>query len=166
MIGSLPCKARCGARSSSTARTSATTAMTRANRTRVHSIRRIWPTLASPAMAILQSAAPIFPTSDLDKMRAHYEALGFDIQVHKDGYATAARDAVRIHFRQVPDGESPPEPGAVYLSADDADALHAEWSRAGVGVTSDLFDPGFGVWEAAHTDPDGNLLRFGSPVKP
>jgi hypothetical protein len=34
-----------------------------------------------------------------------------------------------------------------------------------VGQTTDLFDPGFGVWEAAHTDPDGNLLRFGSPIK-
>ena len=56
-------------------------------------------------------------------------------------------------------------PGAAYLAADDADALHAEWRRAGVGETTDLFDPGFGVWEAAHTDPDGNLLRFGSPIK-
>ena len=35
-----------------------------------------------------------------------------------------------------------------------------------MGETSDLFDPGFGVWKAAHTDGDGNLLRFGSPVKP
>ena len=34
----------------------------------------------------------------------------------------------------------------------------------GVGETSDLFDPGFGVWEAAHTDGDGNVLRFGSPL--
>ena len=34
-----------------------------------------------------------------------------------------------------------------------------------MGETSDLFDPGFGVWEASHTDGDGNLLRFGSPVK-
>ena len=31
-----------------------------------------------------------------------------------------------------------------------------------MGETTDLFDPGFGVWEAAHTDGDGNLLRFGS----
>jgi 2-oxoglutarate ferredoxin oxidoreductase subunit alpha len=31
------------------------------------------------------------------------------------------------------------------------------------GETTELFDPGFGVWEAAHTDGDGNLLRFGSP---
>ena len=119
-------------------------------------------------MAILQSAAPIFPTADLEKMRAHYEALGFDVHIHGGGYATAARDAVRIHFRHaggdVDGGDEPLAPGAAYLAADDADALHAEWRRAGVGETSDLFDPGFGVWEAAHTDPDGNLLRFGSPI--
>jgi hypothetical protein len=115
-------------------------------------------------MATLQSAAPIFPTSDLGVMRAHYEALGFEVRLHREGYATAARDAVRIHFHQSPAGESPPAPGAAYLAADDAEALHAEWRRAGVGETSDLFDPGFGVWEAAHTDPDGNLLRFGSPL--
>ena len=54
------------------------------------------------------------------------------------------------------------ERGAAYIDVDDADALHAEWRAAGVGETSDLFDPGFGVWEAAHTDGDGNLLRFGS----
>jgi hypothetical protein len=35
---------------------------------------------------------------------------------------------------------------------------------SGVGETSDLFDPGFGVREAAHTDPDGNVIRFGSPI--
>ena len=34
-----------------------------------------------------------------------------------------------------------------------------------MGETTDLFDPGFGVWEAAHTDGDGNLLRFGSPLQ-
>ena len=56
------------------------------------------------------------------------------------------------------------ERGAAYLGVDDAQALHAEWRAAGVGLTTDLFDPGFGVWEAAHTDPDGNLMRFGSPL--
>jgi glyoxalase/bleomycin resistance protein/dioxygenase superfamily protein len=116
-------------------------------------------------MATLQSAAPIFPTTDMEGMRSHYEALGFEVHVHAGGYATAARDAVRIHFRLVADDDVEPfAPGAAYLAADDADALHAEWRRAGVGETTDLFDPGFGVWEAAHTDPDGNLLRFGSPT--
>src|SRR5271157_5199374 len=102
-------------------------------------------------MATFQSIAPIFPTADMDAMRAHYEALGFDVHVHGGGYATAARDGVRLHFRLDPDLV---ERGAAYIAVDDADALHAEWAAAGVGETSDLFDPGFGVSEAAHTDGD------------
>ncbi len=119
-------------------------------------------------MATLQSVTPIFPTADLGAMRTHYEALGFEVHVHEGGYATAARDGVRIHFRHVaglaPAGDEA-DRGAAYLAVDDADALHAEWRAAGVGQTGDLFDPGFGVWEAAHSDVDGNLLRFGSPVR-
>jgi hypothetical protein len=114
--------------------------------------------------ATLTSAAPIFETADLTTMQSHYEALGFAVLVHHGGYATAARDGVKVHFRHQP-GPDPVSPGAVYLAVDDADALHAEWVAAGVGETSDLFDPGFGVWEGAHTDADGNLLRFGSPVR-
>jgi hypothetical protein len=116
------------------------------------------------AALTLESVVPIFVTADLDLMRAHYEALGFVVHVHRGGYATASRDAVNLHFRHAlaPDLVAP---GAAYISVDDADSLHAEWKAAGVGDTSDLFDPGFGVWEAAHTDPDGNLLRFGSPLR-
>ncbi len=114
-------------------------------------------------MVSLQHVAPIFPTADMDRMRAHYEALGFVVHVHGGGYGTAARDGIRIHFEQVSEGPVS-ERGAAYLGVDDADALHAEWRAAAVGETSDLFDPGFGVWEAAHTDVDGNVLRFGSPV--
>jgi hypothetical protein len=113
------------------------------------------------ATATFTSVAPIFATADLDAMRAHYEALGFTVRIHQSGYATASRDGVNLHFRHEPE-EAPVRPGAAYIGVDDADALHAEWVAAGVGETSDLFDPGFGVWEGAHTDPDGNLLRFGS----
>ena len=124
------------------------------------------PTLASAGMASLQGVAPIFPTADMDAMQRHYEALGFAVRVHGGGYATAARDAVRIHFKLVPGLAPAAERGAAYLAVDDADALHREWRSAAVGETTDLFDPGFGVWEAAHTDADGNLLRFGSPLRP
>ncbi len=117
-------------------------------------------------MASLQHIAPIFPTADMAAMRAHYEALGFSVQVHAGGYGTAARDGIRIHFRLDTDEAPPAGRGAAYLAVDDASALHAEWRAAAVGETSDLFDPGFGVWEAAHTDGDGNLLRFGSPLAP
>ncbi len=117
-------------------------------------------------MATLQHVAPIFPTADMDRTQVHYEALGFSVAVHGGGYGTAARDRIRIHFKLVPDMSPATERGAAYLGVDDAEALHAEWRAAAVGETSDLFDPGFGVREAAHTDDDGNLLRFGSPVTP
>ena len=119
-------------------------------------------------MPTVTSIAPIFPTADLDAMRAHYESIGFTVLVHQSGYATAARDDVKIHFRHVPGlaERAEAERSAAYLAVDDAEALHAEWRASGVGETSDLFDPGFGVWEAAHTDADGNLLRFGSPLPP
>ena len=127
-------------------------------------------------MATLQHVAPILPTADPEAMRAHYEALGFEVHVHQGGYATATRDGIRIHFKHVPalggathhaeaDSEPGEGPGALYLAVDDAAELHAEWCAAGVGETGDLFDPGFGVHEAAHTDVDGNLLRFGSPLR-
>jgi hypothetical protein len=115
-------------------------------------------------MALLQSIAPIFPTGDMEAMQLHYEALGFSVHLHSEGYGTAIRDGIRIHFKLVPELSPEVERGAAYLAVDDADALHAAWRAAGVGETSDLFDPGFGVWEAAHTDGDGNLLRFGSPI--
>jgi hypothetical protein len=117
-------------------------------------------------MATLRSIAPIFPTSDMAVMQAHYEALGFTVHVHHGGYGTATRDGVNIHFRQDPEPATAGERGACYIGVDDAGALQAEWRDAGVGQTGDLFDPGFGVWEAAHTDSDGNLVRFGSPLPP
>jgi hypothetical protein len=115
-------------------------------------------------MASLQHVAPIFPTADMGRMQDHYEALGFTVAVHGGGYGTAARDGIRIHFKLVPESATEPdaERGAAYVGVDDVDALHAEWRSAAVGETSDVFDPGFGVREAAHTDGDGNLLRFGS----
>jgi hypothetical protein len=114
-------------------------------------------------MSTLRSIAPIFPTADLQAMRAHYEALGFAVRIHEGGYATAARDGINIHFRHDPELAMGGERGACYIGVDDAAALQAEWRAAAVGQTGELFDPGFGVWEAAHTDGDGNLVRFGSP---
>lgn len=117
-------------------------------------------------MVTFQSIAPIFPTADMVAMQAHYEALGFEVHAHGRGYGTASRDGVRVHFKLVEELGPATERGAAYVAVDDADALHTEWRAAAVGETSDLFEPGFGVREAAHTDRDGNLLRFGSPVTP
>ena len=67
-------------------------------------------------MATLQNISPIFPTADMEAMRAHYEALGFTVHVHQGGYGTAARDGIRIHFKLVPDLAPGIERGAAYLA--------------------------------------------------
>jgi hypothetical protein len=113
----------------------------------------------------MRSIAPILPTGDMEVMQGHYERLGFTVRVHGGEYATASRDSINLHFHLVSGHDPSKGVGAVYIAVDDADALHQEWTAAGVGQTGDLFDPGFGVWEAAHTDGDGNLIRFGSPAR-
>jgi predicted enzyme related to lactoylglutathione lyase len=109
--------------------------------------------------------APILPTADVPRMQAHYERLGFAVTIHQGGYATATRDGINLHFHLSPEHDPAHGGGAVYIAVDDADALHAEWVAAGVDAVDDPWDPGFGVWESAHTDPDGNVVRFGSPVR-
>ena len=114
-------------------------------------------------MTTLRSIAPIFPAADLDAPRAHYEALGFAVRVHNGGYASAAgRGHHPLPSR--PRTGRRGRAGGLLRRGGRRHALHAEWCAAAVGETGDLFDPGFGVWEAAHTDPDGNLVRFGSPL--
>ncbi|MGP0028883.1 MAG: VOC family protein [Acidimicrobiales bacterium] len=104
------------------------------------------------------SLSPILPCSDLTRTAWHYRQLGFTFGVHDEHYGTASRDGFNLHFARTPIA------GSVYAAVDDAAALQREWVASGVGQTGDLFDPGYGVWEAAHTDPDGNLIRFGSPA--
>jgi hypothetical protein len=115
-------------------------------------------------MPRLLSLAPILPTADMARMAEHYRRLGFVVRVHDEGYGTASRDGFNLHFHRGAEPMANGAAGAVYFAVDDAEALHREWVASGVGETSDLFDPGYKVWEAAHTDSDGNIIRFGSPI--
>ncbi len=117
-------------------------------------------------MASLQHIAPIFPTADMDAMRAHYEALGFTVHVHGGGYGTAARDAIRIHFKLVPDMGPATRTGCRLPGRRRRHGLHAEWRAAAVGETSDLFDPGFGVWRRPTPTATGTCCASAPPSRP
>ena len=55
--------------------------------------------------------------------------------------------------------------GTAYLYVEDADALYDEWARPGVGGrTRRVGDTPYKLREGSHVDPDGNLIRFGSPM--
>ncbi len=53
---------------------------------------------------------------------------------------------------------------SAYLFVDDADALAHEWLAAGAQVHMPQ-DTEWGQHEGALADPDGNVLRFGSPIR-
>ena len=106
--------------------------------------------------------SPIFPVTDLARAMAHYAALGCEVSAHDEGYGFAALAGIELHL-VVTDGHDPLRTAAAaYLHVPDADALAERW--AGVERTSPPIDTDYGLREGAHIDPDGNLLRFGSPL--
>jgi hypothetical protein len=106
---------------------------------------------------------PIFTVVDVERSVNHYQRLGFETSHHDKTYAFAHRgDNLTIHPAQA-DGDAGPKVGSLYLHVDDADQLADEWRKAGLGVVG---PEGYAYRkrEGSHTDPDGNLIRFGSPV--
>jgi DNA-binding MarR family transcriptional regulator len=114
----------------------------------------------------LRSASPIFSVRDLGAALDHYRALGFATNAYEGAgdYGFADREGVGLHFIRTT--EEPVHRGMAYLYVADADALFAEWSRPGTGGAT--FAPApteYGLLEGRHVDPDGNVLRFGSPIE-
>jgi uncharacterized glyoxalase superfamily protein PhnB len=88
---------------------------------------------------------------------------GFEVSRHDDTYAFAQREnRLTIHLNQGDGGGF--GPGAVYLHVDDADAVARAWRSAGLEVEGPEIQD-YGKSEGSHIDPDGNLIRFGSPVQ-
>jgi DNA-binding MarR family transcriptional regulator/catechol 2,3-dioxygenase-like lactoylglutathione lyase family enzyme len=111
----------------------------------------------------LRRFSPIFPVSDLATALDHYAALGFRTDDGGgDAYGFAARDGVELHLHA---SHVHAPKGSAYLYVRDADALYEEWTQPGIGGrTSPVGPTGYGLREGSHTDPDGNLIRFGSPI--
>ncbi|MGH9018491.1 MAG: bleomycin resistance protein, partial [Acidimicrobiales bacterium] len=109
----------------------------------------------------------VFPVRDLAPALAHYATLGFTTFAHDGGsdYGFANRQGIGIHLDAHADHD--PSGGVVtYLYVADADALYGEWSRPGIaGTTRPVGPTSYKMREGSHTDPDGNLIRFGSPIE-
>ncbi len=118
----------------------------------------------------LRQFSPIFPVSDLGAALVHYTALGFKTVAYPDGddYGFANRDGIGLHLLVDHHHENEPSHhrAAAYLYVHDADALYEEWSRPGIGgETLPVCSTPYKLREGAHVDPDGNLIRFGSPME-
>jgi uncharacterized glyoxalase superfamily protein PhnB len=115
-------------------------------------------------VATLKRIAPIFAVRDLSAALAHYQRLGFVITEYAGGgYGYAKRDGLEIHLGLVPEGDSRAIRSTAYVWVDDADELAEAWRCAGADVRGPEDTP-WGQREAAVIDPDGNIVRFGSPL--
>jgi DNA-binding MarR family transcriptional regulator/uncharacterized glyoxalase superfamily protein PhnB len=115
----------------------------------------------------LRRFSPIFPVRDLRAALAHYATLGFKTFAYEDGddYGFANRDGVGLHLA-AHSGHDVEHPASAYLYVRDAAALYEEWSRPGIaGHTHPAEPTPYGLREGSHTDPDGNVIRFGSPIE-
>ena len=115
-------------------------------------------------MATLKRVAPIFAVRDVSASLAYYERLGFATrEYHRGGYGYATRDGIEIHLG-LPSLRDPGARASAYLWVDDADELAGEWLSVGANVNVPE-DTEWGQHEGALVDPDGNVIRFGSPVR-
>ena len=117
--------------------------------------------------ARLTHFSPIFPVRDLRRALAHYESLGFVTRAYAGGgeYGFADRDGIGLHLAAKPGHDPGTSASEAYLYVEDADALYAEWSRPGIGgITRPVGSTAYRLREGSHVDPDGNLIRFGSPL--
>ena len=104
---------------------------------------------------------PILPVRDLRAALAHYERLGFVTREYADGgFGFASLDGVEIYLEVVSEFDVRP---AAYFFIGDADELARAWRSVGVEVTLPR-DTDWGMHEGEHVDPDGNIIRFGSPM--
>ena len=105
---------------------------------------------------------PCFQVADVTRATEHYRLLGFTISFHDETYAFAHRDRLTIHLARAEQRNL--DRSTLYLHVDDADRLAADWRASGFEV-SGPDDTDYGKREGSHRDPDGNLLRFGSPLR-
>jgi hypothetical protein len=114
----------------------------------------------------LRRAIPILATADVARALEHYAALGFETEAWSGGgYGFASRDGVELHLGEVEGHVPATNIVGCYLFVGDADALYAEWVEARIG--GQLGAPGntdYGLREGRHVDPDGNVIRYGSPL--
>ena len=105
----------------------------------------------------------VIVAGNLQRTLDFYARLGFTTRGYEGGgYGFAVARDVEIHLGVVTNFEDHGHASA-YLFVDDADVVAARWEAAGVEVHRPE-DTEWGQHEGAVVDPDGNVIRFGSPM--
>jgi hypothetical protein len=113
---------------------------------------------------LVRGFEPIFRVSDVERSVAWFEQAGFEVAHHDDAYAFARRERdLTIHLA-LTEGDEIPGGGGIYIHCQDSDQVAEEWRDAGIDVEGPR-DEEYGKREGSVTDPDGNIIRFGSSLR-
>lgn len=122
-----------------------------------------------------ERVAPVLPVRDVARALQHYRALGFQTRAYiEPGFSSEENPSygylrwgpVEIHLSGFNGLDPKTTTSVCFLFVDDADALYAAWTAAGIeGRFRAPVDTPYGKREFGYVDPDGNLLRVGSPLK-
>jgi len=108
------------------------------------------------------SLVAVVPCNDLDASQAFYARLGFSEgeRKHEEYRILSDGKGGELHLSRAPEGWVVPgrNPFAVYLYAEDVDALAATFGRKAE-------DKPWGMHEFAVADPDEVLIRIGWPTR-
>jgi hypothetical protein len=99
-----------------------------------------------------------------------YRCLGFTTDVYEETDGTAIygflrREGLELHLNLFQDLDPETNTSAVNFYVSDPDSIYEEWTKANVQGRLAAPEPkSWGIREMAYIDPDGNLLRIGSPL--
>ena len=114
----------------------------------------------------LSCPRPIFNVASLRKSQSYYrDALGFEVDWdHGDppNFGSVSRGPLILFMCEGCQGT----PGAwAMVFARDVDALHTEFKERGARIRMAPTDMPWGIRELHVTDPDGNVIRFGTGIE-
>ncbi|MFJ4095805.1 bleomycin resistance protein [Kitasatospora sp. NPDC089913] len=126
-----------------------------------------------------ESTVPILPCQTLAPVLDFYTALGFEVTDHQlspDPYAVVQRGGIQLHFFGMQQYDPDASHSTCLVRTDDVDALHAAFQEGlrsaygrvpsqGLPRLGAIADTLSGVREFLMTDPGGNCLRIGQPIR-
>ena len=119
--------------------------------------------------------APCLPARDLTETAAFYAALGFEtvLIAQGGGYLIIRKDWVEMHFYPAATLDPKANPAGAYIRVKDVDAVVASFAAQcqpgeAINNTPSKYTPPqdreWGLREITIDDPNGNLIKIGSPI--
>lgn len=110
---------------------------------------------------MIRATIPVLPSTDLGRTEAFYAPVGFAESERHDGYLLLhSGGGVELHFAHHDAGT----PAGCFVFVADAVKLWKQLRHLGVDGVSPIVEQEYGLREFVLTDPDGNRVRFGSPI--